>query len=925
MNRQNKSVTPAGTITRTVFDVRDNLLGTYVGTNDAGATDADPTNRGAVPNNMLPVVLNVYDGGAGGGDNNLTQTTSKVDGNAANDRVTNFTNDFRGNRTVTSGALNYCQQVTYDNLDRPTQVDRYNGSVVAANLLARNVTAYDNLGSVYQTIMYAVDPSNGNVGNALKSNVWYDPAGNTLKDKPAGSSAWTKFTYDAVARQVWSYQGYSTATENYAEASTITTSIVFEQSQTHYDSAGNVVQTDSYQRFHTAATTGGHAQGALGGPSDTYRPARVSFVVMYPDGIGRTVNTADYGTAGDASSLTRPANCHARSDTVLVTSVIFNDRGEPFQTIDPAGTTDQTTLDNAARRTQFVQNLVSGGTGNDQNITVNWTYDNGGHLSGMHAINAATGEQITSYSYGVTVAGGSTINSNDALRVTTMPDGGTTVQQVNRQGEAIQMTDARGTVHQYTRDQLARLTLDAVITVGTNVDNAVLAIGLSYEVRSLLQKITSYASASGPGSTVVNEVENDYNDFWQLQQQYQEHSGAVNTSTSLSVQYGYADGSANTIRPTSVTYPNGNAVTFGYGTSGGKDDLLSRIDSIADGSDTVAAYNFLGLATPVIVNYPDPVVQYTLATGSGAGLYSNALDRFRRVIECLWQETSGSTPAALVNLGYGYDRASNRKWRADNVSKSLRRRSTSTSSIITTVSTGLPVWPVASSTARRRRASPARPSARRGRLTPPATGAVTRSSPAGPRRRSIRHARRTPRTRLPASRTPSAALGATRLRCGWQHDRDAATELSGQSLLCDVRRLAAPALPQRHQRPHARPRAGKPVRRPQLPHAPQHLFRRHAHRIARPLLQCRLADVGRVRFRDGGPPIRLGPSLHRRPRAPRPLGLRGYAQRASLRLAGRQLEHGRHLRPNRGGQGALRLHGLRRLPVPQRHFRQPQR
>ena len=272
----------------------------------------------------------------------------------------------------------------------------------------------------------------------------------------------------------------------------------------------------------------------------------------------------------------------------------------------------------------------------------------------------------------MTVAGGSTINSNDVLNITTMPDGGTTVQQVNRQGEAILMTDANGTVHQYTRDQLARLTLDAVTHLPSGVDGAVLAIGLSYEVRSLLQKITSYAAASGPGSTVVNEVQNVYNEFWQLQKQYQEHSGAVNTSTSLSVQYGYADGSANTIRPTSITYPNGNILNFGYGTSGGKDDLLSRIDSIADGSDTVASYNFLGLSTPVIVQYPDPVVQYTLVTGSGAGLYSNNLDRFGRMINCLWQETSGSTPAALVNLGYGYDRASNRKWRrADNVSKSL--------------------------------------------------------------------------------------------------------------------------------------------------------------------------------------------------------------------------------------------------------------
>ena len=162
----------------------------------------------------------------------------------------------------------------------------------------------------------------------------------------------------------------------------------------------------------------------------------------------------------------------------------------------------------------------------DQNITTNWTFDTGGHVSGLHAINADTGEQITAYSFGVTVAGGSTINSNDVLRVTTMPNGGATVKEVNRQGETILSTDANGTVHQYSIDQLARLALDAVITVPDGVDDAILAIGLTYDTCSRVDKITSYASASGTG-TVVNEVENLYNDFWQLNQQYQEHSGAV--------------------------------------------------------------------------------------------------------------------------------------------------------------------------------------------------------------------------------------------------------------------------------------------------------------------------------------------------------------------------------------------------------------
>ena len=91
------------------------------------------------------------------------------------------------------------------------------------------------------------------------------------------------------------------------------------------------------------------------------------------------------------------------------------------------------------------------------------------------------------------------------------------------------------------------------------------------------EQITGYSYG------VTDEVENVYNDFWQLQQQYQEHSGAVNTSTSPSVQYAYADGSANTVRPTGITYPNGNALNFGYGASTDPDYLLSRINSLFRG------------------------------------------------------------------------------------------------------------------------------------------------------------------------------------------------------------------------------------------------------------------------------------------------------------------------------------------------------
>ena len=47
------------------------------------------------------------------------------------------------------------------------------------------------------------------------------------------------------------------------------------------------------------------------------------------------------------------------------------------------------------------------------------------------------------------------------------------------------------------------------------------------------------------------------NDFGQLTTDYQSHEDAVNPATTPKVQYTYADGANNTIRPTALVYPNG--------------------------------------------------------------------------------------------------------------------------------------------------------------------------------------------------------------------------------------------------------------------------------------------------------------------------------------------------------------------------------
>jgi hypothetical protein len=217
MGRKNKTVPPGGTITRVVHDARNLVLSVYVGTNDTGATDGDPTGGGAMGNNMVAVQVNVYDVGSGGADGNLTSQTVPVDNSTSDNRVTSFQYDWRNRQTL-----------------------------------------YDNRGRVYQTVRYAVDPSTGNVGNSLTDNTWYDPAGNALKQLPAGASTFVKHAYDNLGRETTQYVGYDLGSgeSNYSSASDVSDDTILEQVETAYDDASNVIQTTTRQRFHNATGVG---------------------------------------------------------------------------------------------------------------------------------------------------------------------------------------------------------------------------------------------------------------------------------------------------------------------------------------------------------------------------------------------------------------------------------------------------------------------------------------------------------------------------------------------------------------------------------------------------------------------------------------------------------------------------------------------
>jgi len=103
--------------------------------------------------------------------------------------------------------------------------------------------------------------------------------------------------------------------------------------------------------------------------------------------------------------------------------------------------------------------------------------------------------------------------------------------------------------------------------LGSGVDGAVRRISSTYEVRGMRESVTSYDNATVGSGSIVNDTKFIYNSFGLLTADYQSHSGAVNTGSTPKVQYAYASGSANTIRPTTVVYPNGRVVTYGYDSS----------------------------------------------------------------------------------------------------------------------------------------------------------------------------------------------------------------------------------------------------------------------------------------------------------------------------------------------------------------------
>lgn len=143
--------------------------------------------------------------------------------------------------------------------------------------------------------------------------------------------------------------------------------------------------------------------------------------------------------------------------------------------------------------------------------------------------------------------------------------------------------------------------------VTTQRYGAVRRISLEYNARGLMTKVGSYNNATVGSGTLVNEVARSYDAFNQLAEDAQSHSGAVDGSTPK-VAYTYANGTANTTRRLSTTYPSGKLVTMSYGAASSADDRLSRLAGVSlDGeSGALGEFTWMGAGRLVELAMPQP-------------------------------------------------------------------------------------------------------------------------------------------------------------------------------------------------------------------------------------------------------------------------------------------------------------------------------
>jgi YD repeat-containing protein len=612
---------------------------------------------------------------------------------SANSLTTNTWYNHRGLVIKTSPPGAAATKTSYDGAGRPTVVsttDAYGDSTwsdattvsSSNNVLSQTENSYDNDGNiVMQTTRDRFDneTQGGPLGNptthpyARVSYVanYYDAASRLTDSANIGTNHGTAYTRPSTvpARSdtvLVTSTGYKADAVQQVMLTGSPTGGVFTLSFNG--------QTTNHQPYNASAAT---LQAALQGLSSIGSgnvlisgPAGGPWLVRF---AGALAGLPEPEMTGNGSALTGGTN----PSVAIGTLSQGGDTGRVQASTDPRALVSKTDYDLLGRTLRTMQNFVAFAPSNSADQTTQYTYDGSNHLLTLSAVLPGYVLETTQYTYGVT---GSIINSNDLLSSVTYPANGqanTESYSYDALGETLTKADRNGTTHTYSYDILGRQTADAITTLGSGVDGAVRLLTTAYDTGGRPYLYTSYADTGG--STIVNQVEQIYNGLGQLITEYQSHAGAVNTSTTPSVQYAYSfvatQGGPNHSRLVSMTYPNGRVLNYNY--NSGLDDRISRLSSLSDSSATLEGYAYLGLDTVVSRSHPQTGVNQTYVIAGGntdGGDQYTGLDRFGRVEEDRW--VNPNTNTVTDDFLYTYDRDGNRLTASNALASSLSQQFT---------------------------------------------------------------------------------------------------------------------------------------------------------------------------------------------------------------------------------------------------------
>ena len=604
---------------------------------------------------------------------------------------------------------------------------------------------YSQRGLLYRRARAIDAGADPDTGTFVEWHTWYDSVVRPIKEWAPNQPA-TKTSYDALGRpEIVSTTDFGGdalpgAAGNHGDADDVTGDEVLEQIKYEYvdpltagvaeRGAGRVKLVTHYVRSHEASFTGNLHNAGTGDDDHVI----ASFTALYYDDSGRQIYQLDYGTESTndifESGGTAPGvdqDSYPTVDDELWSQTIYGLRGLIEQEVSPDGDHVKYFYDDLDRQVGVIEAFdhdattlavverdatpdygwkltdADAGSGNqdvDQTTIFGFDgVDNVTHRVAAFWDGSAIDYQVTEYLYGVSTSDGSpsagssasTIDSNDLLREVIYPDeaGAGTPKSVlywyNLQGEMVAMEDQNGTVHDYTRDDLGRVTFDSIPSggFGTGIDDWVDEIAITYD--DMARRATV---KSKDGVTVKNAVEFSYTDLWQVDSVKQNPDGDLNGTNEAIVDYMYDDedvATGNYSRLETLKYPfvpsgTRTELDVTYGTADELNDVISRFEELTwDGypTDQTATYEYLGLSMLARKTY-DMVGDYGIrldrhrsrsndtvdSNETLAGVYEG-YDQFGRIRTQLWYDVnSGGTwndraIPAIVELAYEYEKDSN--------------------------------------------------------------------------------------------------------------------------------------------------------------------------------------------------------------------------------------------------------------------------